>query len=253
MYNQLTQEERYQIKAYKESGLTQSKIAQKLGRAKSTISRELKRNTGERGYRPQQSQNKAEARRYNAAKATKLDEVMKQQLEAYLRQEWSPEQITGYCRANDISMVSHERIYLYVWANMKKGGTLHEHLRNQRKHYKKRYGKQDKRGVIPDRVFIDKRPAIVDKKSRIGDWEGDTIIGKGHKGAVLTLVERKSKLTVALQVDNKTEENVTAAIIELLKPYQSQVHTITFDNGKEFTNHKALAKALKADVYFAHP
>lgn len=253
MYQQLTQEERYQIKAYKESGLPLRAIARKLTRAPSTITRELTRNTGKRGYSAKQAQEKAELRRYTAIKAIKLDKAMQQQLEIYLRQDWSPEQIIGYCRENGIPMVSHERIYLHIWADMTNDGTLHEHLRHQRKRYKKRYGKYDKRGTIPDRVSIDERPVIVEEKSRIGDWEGDTIIGKGHKGAVVTLVERKSKLTLALQVDKKTEENVTAAIIALLKPYQSVVHTITFDNGKEFTNHKMVAKTLGADVYFAHP
>lgn len=253
MYQQLTQEERYQIKAYKESGLPLRAIARKLMRATSTISREIKRNTGKRGYRAKQAQEKAAERRYTALKAIKLDEPMQQQLERYLRQDWSPEQITGYCRENNIAMVSHERIYLYIWADMANDGTLHEHLRHQRKRYKKRYGSYDKRGTIPDRVSIDERPAIVGEKLRLGDWEGDTIIGKGHKGAVVTLVERKSKMTLALQVDNKSEENVTAAIIELLKPYQSVVYTITFDNGKEFTNHKKVAKALSAKIYFAHP
>lgn len=251
MSKQLTQEERYQIKAYKDSGLNQTEIAIKLKRHKSTICREFKRNTGLRGYRPKQAEEKAMSRRYKARKAIKLDDAMFEKINRYICEDWSPEQITGYCRANDIPMVSHERIYLYIWSDMAEGGSLHEHLRHKRKRYKKRYGKQDRRGTIPDRVSIDKRPAIVDKKTRYGDWEGDTIIGKGHKGAVVTLVERKSKLTLAMQVDNKTEENVTAAVIKLLKPYQA--HTITFDNGKEFTNHKAIAEALEADIYFAHP
>lgn len=253
MYKQLTQEERYQIYAYKQSGLTQEKIAERLARSKSTISRELSRNSGQKGYRPKQAQEKAQERWYEAPKAIKFNKAMQVTMIAYLRQEWSPEQIRGYCHENNIPMVSHERIYLFIWEDMANGGALHKHLRHQRKRYKKRYGSQDKRGTIPERISIDERPAIVDEKSRLGDWEGDTIIGKGHQGAVVTLVERKSKLTLAMQVDNKTEENVTAAIIALLKPYQSLVHTITFDNGKEFTNHKAIAKALKTNVFFAHP
>ena len=253
MYKQLTQEERYQIYAYKQSGLTQEKIAERLSRSKSTISRELIRNSGQKGYRPKQAQEKAQQRWHEAPKAIKLDKAMQLIMIDYLRQEWSPEQISGYCRKNATPMVSHERIYLFIWDDMAKGGSLHKHLRHQRKRYKKRYGSQDKRGTIPERISIDERPAIVNEKSRLGDWEGDTIIGKGHQGAVVTLVERKSKLTLAMQVNNKTEENVTAAVIALLKPYQSLVHTITFDNGKEFTNHQSIAKALEAKVYFAHP
>jgi IS30 family transposase len=253
MYSQLTQAERYQIQAYKQSGLSQKAIGEKLNRHSSTISRELCRNTGQRGYRPQQAHNKAATRRTTARKAIKLDAKMQKRLVQHLQKDWSPEQITGYCQRNKLGMVSHERIYLFIWADMAAGGELHMHLRHQRKLYKKRYGKQDGRGCIPDRVSIDERPAIVETKSRIGDWEGDTIIGKGHKGAVVTLVDRNSKFTLMKQVDNKTEENVTAAILALLKPYQSLVHTITFDNGKEFSNHKKIAKELNTDVYFAHP
>ena len=253
MYNQLTQEERYQIYAYKQSGLTQKAIAKELGRSASTISRELSRNKGKKGYRPKQAHEKAQARCKGVTRVIKLDKAMQSVMIEYLEQQWSPEQIKGYCHRHDIEMVSHERIYQFIWEDMRNGGNLHEHLRHQRKRYKKRYGKQDGRGVIPDRVSIDERPKIVDEKTRFGDWEGDTIIGKAHQGAVVTLVERKSKLTLAMQVERKTEENVTAAIIELLTPYQSNLHSLTLDNGKEFSNHKAFANALNMKVYFAHP
>jgi IS30 family transposase len=252
-YQQLTQEERYQIKAYKESGLSQSQIAMQLSRSASTISRELKRNTGLRGYRPKQAQETSELRRYTAIKHVKLTAEIQSTLVSYLKEQWSPEQIQGYCKTHDIAMVSHERIYQYIWSNKRQGGKLHENLRCQRKRYKKRYGKYDGRGVIVDRVSIDERPAIVDKKTRFGDWEGDTIIGKGHQGAMVTLVERKSKLTLMKEVPFKSAYCVTAAVIELLKPYKRNVLSITFDNGKEFARHKEIAKQLKTSIYFAHP
>ena len=252
-YNQLTQEERYQIKAYKESGLSQLEIARRLFRSASTISRELKRNTGLRGYRPKQAQETSDSRRHRAAKHVKLTAEIQSTLVEYLKEQWSPEQIKGYCKTHGITMVSHERIYQYIDSDKRQGGKLHEHLRSQRKRYKKRYGKYDGRGVIVDRVSIDKRPLIVDEKIRLGDWEGDTIIGKGHQGAIVTLVERKSKLTLMKEVPFKSADCVTAAVIELLKPYKHRVLSVTFDNGKEFARHKEIAKRLKTSIYFAHP
>jgi IS30 family transposase len=135
----------------------------------------------------------------------------------------------------------------------KSGGSLYLHLRCRQKKYKKRYGSNDQRGTIPNRKSIDERPKIVNEKSRIGDWEGDTVIGKNHKGALVTLVERKTKFTLVAYVANKTAENVTDAMISLLMPHVNKVHTITVDNGKEFAYHEQVTQKLNSHVYFAHP
>ncbi len=133
------------------------------------------------------------------------------------------------------------------------GGVLYKHLRHQDKTYRKRYGTAHNRTGIPNRIDIDKRPEIANKRERIGDWEADTIIGKNHKGAIVTLDERQSKLRLASPLQRKKAESVKDAMIALLCPIQQFVKSITFDNGKEFTMHESIAKALACDTYFAKP
>ena len=132
------------------------------------------------------------------------------------------------------------------------GGDLHRHLRCQKKR-RKRYGSYERRGILKNRVSIDERPAIVDIRQRLGDWEVDTIIGKGHRHAIVSLVERKSRLALLRKVESKTAQAVTDAVIELMKSLPIRTHTITADNGKEFADHDRIAKKLNTDVYFAHP
>jgi IS30 family transposase len=149
--------------------------------------------------------------------------------------------------------VSHETIYEYIWEDKKNGGGLYKHLRHHGKKYNKRAGKNAGRGLIPNRVDIEERPAIVEKKERTGDWEGDTIIGKDHVGAIVSLVDRATKMAKLVLVENKTAEVVTEAIETALSPVQDVVHTITLDNGKEFAMHEKVAASLNAKVYFAKP
>lgn len=250
-YTQLTQEQRYQISAYKKAGFKQCHIAKFVGVHPTTIGRELSRNHGQRGYRPKQAHQLSQQRCRD--KPRKRIEIETWDLiESRLRIEWSPEQITSWLQKFDYATVSHERIYQYVLADKKAGGNLYKHLRCQ-KQRKKRYGAKDRRGQIPDRQSIDSRPAIVDQRSRLGDWELDTIIGKGHKQAIVSLTERTSRLALIAKVEQKTAEQVATEIIRLLKPYADMVHTLTSDNGKEFAQHKKIAKALNAEFYFAHP
>ena len=251
-YQQLTQDQRYQIHAFLKAGFSQSHIAGELGVDPSTISRELKRNRGRRGYRPKQAQQLADSRRQAKANATRLTPATWQRVEAGLQQDWSPEQVSGTLKAQGESAPSHERIYQYIYADKQQGGNLYKHLRCQ-KQRRKRYGKYDRRGQLPNRKSIDERPAIVADKARLGDWETDTIIGKNHQQAIVSLVERQSKLTRLAKVERNTEEAVKQAVIDLLNPLAENVHTITSDNGREFAAHEAIAEALGADFYFAHP
>lgn len=243
-YTHLTQEERYQIYALKKAGLKLNEIADILGRAKSTISREFSRNHGQRGYRPNQAQRLADERR--AQNARQIDDATWQFAQSRLLEQWSPEQISRHAE------ISHETVYQRVYADKRAGGLLWKQLRCQ-KQRKKRYGKTDRRGVIPNRQSIDQRPAIVETRSRIGDWEADTIIGRHHRQAIVSLVERKTGLTLIHKVERKTADAVSQAITRLLQPYHQRVHTITSDNGREFARHETIAKQLKADFYFAHP
>lgn len=229
-------------------------IAEVVGMNPSTISRELKRNSGLRGYRPKQAHQKAQSRHSDKAKAIALTEEIKSFIFNQLKShDSSPEQISGRMKLLLGYTVSHETIYRYLLENKKQGGVLYLHLRHKAKKYRKRYGSTDRRGQIINRISIDSRPDIVEQKSRIGDFEGDLIIGKNHKGAFVTLVDRHSKFSLITSVATKNANGVKDKIIELLLPYTKILHTITFDNGKEFAHHEQMKQALEADIYFAHP
>ena len=251
-YQQLTQDLRYQIHAFLKAGFSQAGIAPQLRVDPSTISRELKRNRGQRGYRPKQAQHLADSRRKAKDNPTRITSDTWQQIDTLLQQDWSPEQISGTLKQPGQPSVSHERIYQYVYADKGQGGDLHKHLRCQKKR-RKRYGKYDRRGQLRNRKSIDERPAVVANKERLGDWEVDTIIGKNHQQAIVSMVERQSKLTCLAKVERNSEEAVKQAIIDQLKPLAACVHTITSDNGREFAAHEAIAEALAAEFYFAHP
>jgi transposase, IS30 family len=250
---QLTYEQRCQIEALNKIGLSQKAIATQVGVNQSTISRELNRNRGKRGYRCQQAQRMAEDRRKAAVKPTKMTPELIALVEAKLRIKWSPEQISGWLLVTKNICLSHESIYLHVWADKQRHGDLYINLRRQGKKYDKRRNGKSTRGHIKGSKSIDERPGVVDRKTRKGDWEIDTVIGKNHSGALVTIVERVTKHTLSKVIKNKTAEAVTQATIELLEPYKEIVHTITADNGKEFSNHREIETALDTQVYFAHP
>jgi transposase, IS30 family len=253
-YRQLTYEQRCQIEALKRSGLTQQAIADVIEVRQSTISRELSRNTGERGYRHQQAQRKMLARRLATAKPHKMTAELIDEVEDKLYRQWSPEQISGWLEVEEGIGISHERIYQHVWSDKEAGGELYRFLRRRARKYQAR-GSNGKtsRGQIKNRVSIDERPSAVDEKSEVGHWEIDTVIGKNHSGALVTIVERVTKFTVSKRVQSKRSLEVTAATISLLTPFKSLVHTITADNGKEFCEHEQIAKKLACGFYFAHP
>ncbi len=250
-YTQLTEHQRYQISALMKAGHTQMEIAILIGVHKSTISRELTRNRGLRGYRPRQAQLFRQARR-EARYRARISIRLWARVERWLRDEWSPEQISDWLRKREGIRLSHEWIYQYIYQDKADGGDLHRYLRCQKKR-KKRYGTNQRRGVLVNQVSIDKRPAIVDRKTRIGDWEVDTVIGKGHQQALVTLNERKSMYTLIAHVKRRTATAVRQAIVQLLDKMKHRVHTITSDNGKEFAEHEAIAEQLNTRFYFAHP
>lgn len=250
-YQQLAREQRYTICVLMKAGYNQSQIAASLGYHKSTISRELQRNRGPNGYYFSQAQQLAHRRRRHSH-GPRIAADIWQQVELLLQQQWSPEQIHGRLALEQQRTVSHERIYLYIYADKRRGGSLHRHLRSQKKQ-RKRYGGYIRRGQIPNRTSIDKRPQIVARKGRFGDWEADTIIGARHKGGILSLVERKTKLVRLRKLTTKTAAEMKDATVALLRPLAAKVHTITVDNGKEFCDHELITAALKARIYFAHP
>ena len=250
-YTQLAREQRYQINVLKKAGHNQTYIAALIGCHKSTISRELRRNRGQKGYRHYQADELAYSRQCDAYRSRIAWQTW-QEVERLLRQDWSPDQITGHLKREQQPSVSHEWIYLYVYADKRRGGTLHRHLRSQKKQ-RKRYSGYIRRGQIPNRTSIDKRPQIVASKGRFGDWEVDTIVGARHKGGILSAVERKSKLTRLRKLATKGATEMKDNTIELLAPLAAKVHTITVDNGKEFCEHELISAGLQARIYFAHP
>jgi len=249
-YKQLIEGQRYQIEAYLREGLSYRKIGERLNVSHSTVSREVRRNRL-RGshYLPEVAHSKALKRRLQAAKY-RLCETTVTFVEYGLSHKWSPEQIAGVGKLIGYA-VSHEWIYGYVQRDKLRGGKLFKHLRHSRRKYRK--GSSTKRVIIPNRVGIEHRPAAVDKKRRFGDWEVDTVLGKNGTGAIVSLVERKSRLYLIRKVSAKSAHEVRQAMIRMLWRYRRHVHTITADNGLEFCEHEHVAKVLKTNIYFANP
>lgn len=255
-YKHLTYDQRCQIPALLKRKIPRGVIANDLGIHRSTLTRELNRNSGLRGYRHKQAQGKSADRRALASRRSSLK--MTPDLIAAVRfvlenYQWSPDQISGAFKSHQIASISAETIYRHIWSDKRAGGKLYENLRHRGKKYNKRSAKSAGRGLIPGRIDIDQRPDIVEEKSRIGDWEIDTIIGKNHVGAIVSLVDRASKYTRIHLVPNKKASVVSAAIVSELKDLKGKTHTLTADNGKEFAKHAEIAASLNAEVYFAKP
>lgn len=259
-YKHLDYLKRCKIQALWKVGYSQQKIADEVGVHKSTISRELNRNItfvrtrlGYWEYKADYAQSFAEQRKKEKPKFIKFTDSIKAFVIEKIQDEWSPEQICGYAKRCSIFNLSHEWIYQFILKNKKQGGALYKNLRHQHKKYRKRYGSPKRTGPIKNRRFIDERPAVINNKERIGDWEIDTIIGKNHKQAVVSIVERVSKLTILKKVESKKAIIVSSAIIEALKPLSNSVLSITSDNGSEFAGHVDIATQLNTDFFFAHP
>ena len=250
-YSQLTSEQRYQIYALRKQGHTMTEIARVIEVHKSTVSRELQRNTGARGYRPKQAHELALQRRDEKVRFG-IQESTWQRVEQLLREDWSPEQVCLWLREAGEQSVSHESIYQYIYWDKSCGGDLHTHLRCK-KQRRKRYGSYDRRGKLVNQVSIDERPEVVNERAREGDWELDTIIGKNNKQAIVSMNERVHRLIYLYKVETKDAESVAQAITRTLKEKGLPVLTLTADNGREFGNHESIAKELEADFYFAHP
>ena len=250
-YKQLTQEQRYQIYAFMKAGFTQKQIALEISVHPSTVSRELRRNRGGRGYLPKKAQVMAQNRKQVKPRERISTETWNT-VERHLSEQWSPEQISGYLKRHNRESVSHEWIYQYIYRDKQAGGTLCQNLRCQKKR-RQRYGTNSRRGLIANRRGIEERPAVVETRERIGDWEADTIIGKRHLQAILTLVERRTKYCLIERVKQKTARQVREAACQLLAPIKEQVHSITSDNGREFAEHEKIARSLSADFFFARP
>lgn len=256
-YKHLTQEERYHIAALKKANFNQKFIANELGISESTISRELKRNSSgqKQSYSAINAHKVSSARRRYASKKSnkKMDAKLRNIIKKYIIEDWSPEQIDKRLKEVNVASISYVTIYQFVEQDRKQGGDLYTHLRfHHTGHRRAKYGYKHK-GRIKDRVSISQRDSVVDDKSRVGDWEIDTIIGTGKKGAITTIVERSTSLVRISIPTTKKAIDIEAETIRIMTPLKDKIHTITSDNGLEFANHKNISKALDYDHYFCHP
>lgn len=251
-YHHLTYAQRSQIAILKESGKSPNKISKILKVSHTTIHREIKRNSGNHGYNYVEAQATAISHKPLRLSKKMTPEVIAIVTEK-LKLQWSPVQISGWLKQKGKGEVSHETIYKYIWKNKKDGGLLYKDLRHHGKKYNKRINKFAGRGCIIARVDIDQRPAIVNEKTRLGDWELDTIIGAQGEDVLVSMVERTSKLTRLVKVQNKTADEVSQALIQTLEPMKSFVETLTADNGSEFAYHQRVSRRLDAGFYFAKP
>jgi IS30 family transposase len=256
MYRQITVDERYTLGVLRQLGHSAAAIARALGRDRSTVWREVRRNRARSDgtYRPQLAEWYARRRRSRSRRNQRFSASDWMQVHARLREKWSPEQVAGRFRCDQLLRISHETIYRHIWADKRAGGTLHTHLRGARKKCRKRYGHYDSRGRLAGKRMISERPPIVAARGRIGDWEVDTMLGAGQAGAcVLSLVERKTGYLVLGKLRARSTAEVNRRAIPLLQQQPHPVHTITSDNGTEFHGHVALEAATQAAFYFATP
>jgi len=251
----ITQLQRYAICCMLKQGYKQIEIAVAIGKDKTVVRKEIKRNSDKRNgvYKHELAQKKYAKRQKEKAKQKRFTKNIQQAIELLLRDDYSPEQVVGYLEKQDEKTVSIERIYQHIWQDKKNHGDLHTHLRRQGRRYRKRGASKDSRGVIRNRVSIDERPAIVEKRARFGDIEVDLIIGKNHNQAILTINDRASGMLKMKKIPSKQASVVTEAITTLLEDWKPYLHTITADNGKEFAGHQEVAESLSIDYFFAHP
>lgn len=253
-YHHLTYAQRCQVFALKSNEESVQQIASTVSVSQSAIYRELDRNKDDSGYHYNPAHAKALDRRSRASnRAKKMTPELIAVIEEKLRLQWSPEQISGWMKKHGKGDISHESIYKHIRRDKEAGGELYLELRHRGKKYNKRGTGKAGRGCIPGRVDIAERPLVVEEKSRIGDWEIDTMIGRAHKGVIVSMVERRSKLTLLKKVGRKTAQEVKMGLTSRLGEVKENVLTITADNGKEFSNHVEIGRELDAGVFFARP
>ena len=249
----LTGEQRYTIARMLQAGCAKKDICIATGKDKSVLSRELKRNSSKRGYSAAQAHEYANERKERFRRERKFSEQIKEHIVKSLTEEqWSPEQIVGDAKRRGIRMVSCERIYQFIREDKLAGGSLWKHCRHKLKHRKRPVG--GKKIVIPDKVSIDERPAVINEKQRFGDWEIDTVVGPENNGAIITAVERTTGFLLMKKLtQGKNAKALARELYYMFLPYKQSVLSITSDNGTEFYEHKWIAKMLNTDYYFAHP
>jgi IS30 family transposase len=254
-YHQLTSGERYELSALRKQGLRPAEIARALGRHRSTISREVRRNSRkDGGYRPSTAHDFARWRRSRSRRNQRFTDADWAIVRSHLHKHWSPEQIAGRLRADRVLSISHESIYLYIWSDKKHGGLLYTHLRQAAKKRRKRYGRYDSRGRLAGKQHISERPSAAEDRSQIGHWEADTVLGSiSDKHCIFTLVERTTGFVLIAKLKARTVAELNRAAIPLINSSPLPVRSITADNGTEFHGYKDIEAATGVPFFFATP
>ena len=257
-YRQLCGEERSVVAALRRVGLKPAAIGRELGRHRSTVTRELKRNAARHDgrYRAQGAQERAQARRSRSRRNSRFGRGQWECVEGLLREEWSPEQVSGHLRETKALAISHETIYRHIWRDLRGGGTLHQHLRGARKSCRKRYGRYDSRGRLAGKRMIGERPRSVERRRQTGHWEIDTMMGESpgqNSHCVLTLVERKSGYVMIGKLQARTAAETNRALLSLLARHPGRMRTIPADNGTEFHWYGEVEAQTPVKFYFATP
>ena len=252
MYKQLTSEQRYTISVLLQNRTKQKEIAKAINVSPSTVSREIRRNSGVRGrYNWETAQaNAVQTKRKKPGNHSINKDVMEEAKHLLVTEQWSPEQISGVL-AKDGKYISHETIYRMIRKDKAEGGTLYKHCRHKLKRRARPVG--GRRISIPNRTSISERPAEVDGK-RFGDFEMDTIVGRGNHGAIVTLIERSTNMLFMRKLKKgKNAKELARTVIHLLSPFKEHVKSITTDNGTEFACHEMIGKSLGVTICFADP
>ncbi|MBW2494522.1 MAG: IS30 family transposase [Deltaproteobacteria bacterium] len=254
-YHQITEQERYTIAALRQEGLCAAAIARRLGRHRSTISREYARNGSrwDNGYRPSRAQEQANGRRSRSRRNQRFDDLEWMLVDSLLQEQWSPEQAAGFLRKNGTVSISHETIYRHVWKDREHGGDLCKHLRCARKKRRKRYARYDSRGRLAGKRHISERPSWIERRSQVGHWEIDTVMGSGDGHCIVTLLERATGYMLIGKLASRTMEEATRRTIQLIRKHPEKFKTITADNGTEFHVYKKIENATGVKIYFATP
>ncbi len=253
-YRQLGADERVQIATLRYQNFSLPRIARIIGRHRSTVWREVQRNRApyDGGYRSARAHERAVARRRRSRRNQQFGQAELNRVEVLLRQQWSPEQVSGYLRRGGEFCISHETIYRHVWRDLRRGGSLHRQLRGARKLKRKRYGHYDSRGRLAGKRHISERPAVVESRRQSGHWEIDTVLGTTRE-CVVTLVERQSGYLLVGKMRARTTAELNRATFELMCRHPARFRTITADNGTEFHDYRSLEAATGVPFYFATP
>ena len=254
-YRQLSPEERYMLAALRKQGFNKAQIARALGRHRSTVGRELRRNStrSDGRYRASTAQERANGRRSRSRRHRRFTAEHFTLVDELLCRQWSPEQVAGHLRREGQFSISHETIYRHVWRDKKQGGTLYTHLRGARKRRRKRYGAYDSRGRLAGKRMISERPPEVEERREVGHWEIDTVIGAGTKDCVVTLVERKTGLVMVGKLPDRTKESFNRRVVRLIRRHPGAFATITADNGTEMHGYERIERRTGVAFYFARP